>query len=221
MPTILSVSTLVEPTGGKRNGYNMIRVLVVDDHRMFAESLVRILSDEQDIEIVGIAVSASDASAQVAMHDPDVCVLDYQLPDVDGVSAIMQLREAAPGVKVVMLTGLAQPNTANAAIEAGCNAFVTKDRAASDVVNAVRAANAGVTLPLQSIPAPVGGRYGLTPREHEVLRLLTHGSSTESIMSELFVSRNTVRTHVQKVINKLGTHSKIEAVAMARREGIA
>lgn len=198
----------------------MIRVLVVDDHRMFAESLVRILDDEPDIEVTGIAVSAADATIQVEQHRPDVCVLDYQLPDQDGASAVSRLRGKVPDLRVVMLTGLAQTHTARAAMDAGCNAFVTKDRAARDLVNAVRAAHAGVALPMQSFPEPASNRFGLTPREREVLRLLGEGCSTEDIMTRLFVSRNTVRTHVQKVIGKLGAHSKLEAVALARREGL-
>ncbi len=206
--------------GRKRGVPTVIRVLVVDDHRMFAESLVRVLDDEPDIEVTGIAVSAADANAQVEQHHPDVCVLDYQLPDQDGASAVSALRGKAPDLRVVMLTGLAQMHTARAAVDAGCNGFVTKDRAAHDLVNAVRAAHAGVELPLQSFPEPAGDRFGLTPREHEVLRLLAEGSSTEEIMSRLFVSRNTVRTHVQKVIGKVGAHSKLEAVAIARRESL-
>jgi DNA-binding NarL/FixJ family response regulator len=198
----------------------VIRVLVVDDHRMFAESLVRVLDDEPDIEVTGIAVSAADATAQVEQHRPDVCVLDYQLPDQDGASAMSGLRGKSPGLRVVMVTGLAQSHTARAAIDAGCNAFVTKDRAAHDLVNAVRAAHAGVDLPVPSCPDPTSDRFGLTPREHEVLRLLADGCSTDDVMARLFVSRNTVRTHVQKVINKLGAHSKLEAVALARREGL-
>jgi DNA-binding CsgD family transcriptional regulator len=73
---------------------------------------------------------------------------------------------------------------------------------------------------MQPFPEPASDRFGLTPREHEVLRLLAEGCSTEDIMTRLFVSRNTVRTHVQKVIGKLGAHSKLEAVALARREGL-
>ncbi len=199
----------------------MIRVLVVDDHRMFAESLVRVLGDEPDIEVTGVAVSAADATAQLPGAHADVCVLDYQLPDRDGAATIGELRRLVPGLRVVMLTGLAQDHTARAAYEAGCSAFVTKDRAAHDLVDAVRAAHAGLTAPA---PGPAkssaADRFGLTPREREVLRLLAEGSSTDDIMARLFVSRNTVRTHVQKVIGKLGAHSKLEAVAVARREGI-
>lgn len=198
----------------------MIRVLVVDDHRMFAESLVRVLGDEPDIEVTGIAVSAADATAQIAEYHPDVCVLDYQLPDQDGATAVPSFRSESPDLRVVMLTGLAQSHTMRAAMDAGCNAFVTKDRAAHDLVDAVRAAHSGVDLPPHSYPEPASERFGLTPREVEVLRLLADGTSTEEIMARLFVSRNTVRTHVQKVIGKLGAHSKLEAVATARREGI-
>lgn len=219
MPSLVAESLHLGRSGERKDPF-VIRVLVVDDHRMFAESLVRVLGDEPDIEVTGIAVSAADATAQIAEYQPDVCVLDYQLPDQDGVTAVPSLRNESPDLRVVMLTGLAHSHTARAAMDAGCNAFVTKDRAAHDLVNAVRAAHSGVDLPPHSYPEPAAERFGLTPREVEVLRLLAEGTSTEEIMARLFVSRNTVRTHVQKVIGKLGTHSKLEAVATARREGI-
>ncbi len=198
----------------------MIRVLVVDDHRMFAESIVRVLGDEPDIEVTGIAVSAADAFEHVTRTRPDVCVLDYQLPDLDGATAVANLRGSAPDLRVVMLTGFAQPSAARAAVASGCNAFVTKDRAAHDLVRAVRAVHEGAQPLDAGLGDDVVDVFGMTPREREVLQLLAEGCSTDEIMARLFVSRNTVRTHVQKVIGKLGAHSKLEAVAIARREGI-
>jgi DNA-binding NarL/FixJ family response regulator len=197
----------------------VIRVLVVDDHRMFAESIVRVLADETDIVVTGIAVSATDAIARLIGSHADVCVLDYQLPDLDGVATVSKLREVVPDLRVVMLTGFALAGAERAAALAGCDAFVTKDLAAGRLVAAVRAAHAGTTTSADDSEDRLSD-FGLTPRELEVLGLLGEGCSTDEIMSRLFVSRNTVRTHVQKVIAKVGAHSKLEAVAIARRLGV-
>ncbi|MEZ5260458.1 MAG: response regulator transcription factor [Acidimicrobiales bacterium] len=202
-----------------------IRVVVVDDHQMFVESLVRLLDDEADIEVVAVAGSSRDALASVHDTKPDVVVMDYQLPDESGARATAVLRHRDPGVRVVMLTGHADTSAARAAAEVGCVAFVTKDKAAQDLVDAVRAAHAGVVTLAQPAVSVVPGWDGrraarLSRREREVLRMLADGLGTEAISEALFISRNTVRAHVQRVISKLGAHSKLEAVAIARRSGL-
>jgi len=202
-----------------------IRVVVVDDHQMFVDSLVRLLADETDIEVVAVAGSSRQALTKVAEARPDVVVMDYQLPDESGAQAAAALRSRLPGTRVVMLTGHADTSAARAAAEVGCASFVTKDRAAAELVDAVRAAHAGaVTLPepaMSLVPGWDGRRPGrLSKREREVLTLLADGLGTEAIAAAMFISRNTVRAHVQRVITKLGTHSKLEAVAVARRSGL-
>ena len=202
-----------------------IRVVVVDDHQMFVESLVRLLADVADIDVVAVAGSSREALATVADARPDVVVMDYQLPDESGARAAAALRVRVPGTRVIMLTGHADTSAARDAAEVGCCAFVTKDRAAAELVDAVRAAHAGaVTLPeptMSLVPGWDGRRAGrLSKREREVLVLLADGLGTEAIASAMFISRNTVRAHVQRVITKLGAHSKLEAVAVARRTGL-
>ncbi len=204
---------------------DVIRVVVVDDHQMFVESLVRLLDDEADIEVVAVAGSSREALTSVADSHPDVVVMDYQLPDETGARATAVLRHRDPEVRVVMLTGHADTSAARAAAEVGCVAFVTKDKAAQDLVDAVRAAHAGVVglnQPTMNLVPGWDGRRAarLSKREREVLRMLADGLGTEAIAESLFISRNTVRAHVQRVISKLGAHSKLEAVAIARRSGL-
>lgn len=210
-------------------GTRALRVLVVDDHQMFAESLVRLLNDEPDIDVIGIAGTAEAAHALTKEHRPHVVVLDYGLPDLDGASVARVLRDAHHEVEIVMLTGRVDESVLEVAIQAGCRGFVTKDKAASELLGAVRAVGAGEAV----IPGPMlanlvstlrrDGRSAdpeLTAREREVLELLAQGLSTKAMADHLVVSPHTVRNHVQRVIAKLGAHSKLEAVMIAMRMGL-
>lgn len=203
-----------------------IRVVVVDDHRMFLDSIVRLLSDEHDLAVTGVATSGAELLGELEQSRPDVVVLDYQLPDVDGGEVATELRTRMPSAKVIMLTGHQDVSAARAAFESGCAAYLTKDRSAAELVDIVRAAHDGravipdpimaaVAASLEQRPSPA-----LSAREREVLALLAEGAGTDAIAERLFISRNTVRAHVQRVISKLGAHSKLEAVAVARRHGL-
>jgi DNA-binding NarL/FixJ family response regulator len=203
------------------------RVLIVDDHRMFAEMLADVLRGHGDMAVTGVAADGDEAIAATRTDPPDVVVLDYRLPGEDGVSVARRLRELAPEVGLLMLTGLEDDAVLRAALIAGCTGFVTKDRATGDLVDAVRAVRAGrgaidPAMNARLAGPPDGGRdaTGLTQREHEVLVLLADGLSTREIAQQLFISLNTARNHVQRLIAKLGAHSRLEAVAVARRNGL-
>lgn len=204
------------------------RVLVVDDHEMVAQGLSEVLAAESDIEVVGTAGTVRDAERMAAQFEPDVVVMDYRLPDGDGLMATSAIRREVPETAVVMVTASDHEALIAAAIEAGCSAYVTKDRAAQHVVSAVRTAARGE----MGFPAAVLNRLlargkasdvrsgALTPREREVLQLLAEGLSTRDIADRLVVSVSTVRNHVQSILTKLGVHSKLEAVTVAARQGI-
>lgn len=193
---------------------------------MLSELLATALDEHPDITVVGAAADAAEALSTVSSLRPDVVVLDYDLPDRDGVSLIAPFREAAPNVRVLMLTSYADPTTLNDALEAGCAGFVTKRNSADDVVSAVLAVSANDTPVspdmVRSLLTNDGGGTGsdLTSREVEVLRLAASGASNKEIAEQLFLSVNTVRNHMQRVLNKLGAHSKLEATAIATRLGI-
>jgi DNA-binding NarL/FixJ family response regulator len=205
------------------------RVLVVDDHLMFAELLGEVLHDHDDI-VVTAYVTTGDEAVDAARRDaPDVVVLDYLLPGEDGVAVAARLRCVAPEIGIVMLTGLDDDTVLSAALLAGCTGFVTKDRATRELVEAVRAVRDGrgaidpgaiARLATMRHDATAGHATGLTQREQEVLALLAEGSTTREIASRLFISLNTTRNHVQRLIAKLGAHSRLEAVAAARRAGL-
>src|SRR5687768_11845649 len=123
-----------------------VGVLIVDDHRMFSESLARLLDDEDGITVLGVAGTGSDAIDMVNRLHPNVVLMDYQLPDRDGVAVTVEVKRQKPSVMVVMLTGSTEDRVLLAAIDAGCSGFLTKDRAAAEVVHAVRAAAVGEAL---------------------------------------------------------------------------
>jgi DNA-binding NarL/FixJ family response regulator len=206
-----------------------IRVVVVDDHEMFAQGLTAVLGADPMIEVVATAGTVEAGLASARMHSPDVVLMDYELPDGDGATATQQIKAEVPQVQVVMVTSFDDEGILVRAIEAGCSGFITKHKAIQEVAAAVRAAHAGEALISPSMLArllpklrqnPKGLGSDLTAREVEVLKLLASGVSNQQIAEELVLSLHTVRNHVQNVITKLGAHSKLEAVATAVREGL-
>ncbi len=206
-----------------------IRILVADDHKMVAESVARLLSDQQDMEIVAVADTADAAVTMSANPRPDVVVLDYRLPDSDGATAAARIRATNPDTQVVMLTGVGDDRLLVAAIEAGCAAFLTKDKASTELVAAIRVAHSGEAYIAPAMLASLLRRMNrsyhgvgsdLTAREREVLDLLAQALSNQAIADRLVVSVHTVRNHVQSILAKLGAHSKLEAVTIATREGL-
>ena len=203
------------------------RVLIVDDHRMFGELVAHLLDGQPDFEVIGIAEDAAQALARARAEHPDVVIVDYRLPGSDGVVLAQRLRSDLPDVGLVMLTGDNDDALLRAALSAGCAGFVRKDETTQELVRVVRAVRnrEPAILPetvarLASPPSAAARRRGLTARELEVLRLLADGASTHVIAERLFVSLNTARNHVQRVIGKLGAHSRLEAVAIATRSGL-
>jgi DNA-binding NarL/FixJ family response regulator len=206
-----------------------IKVLVVDDHQMFTEGLVRVLAEASDIQVVATAGSVVGSRDAARLHEPDVVLMDFELSDGDGAKATQLIKEDLPNTKVVMLTSFTDESVLVAAIEAGCSGFVTKHKAVEEVVAAVRAAYEGEALISPSMLARLlpklrrssrGIGSDLTPRELEVLRLLAEGLSNGAIAEKLVISLHTVRNHVQSIIMKMQAHSKLEAVTVAVREGI-
>lgn len=206
-----------------------VGVVIVDDHRMFAESLARLLADEDDVSVRGIGGNRIEALQLVEQFQPRVLLVDFHMPDGDGVALTKEVKERWPETMVVMLTGDADDRVLISAIEAGCSGFLTKDRASSEVAHAVRDASAGDVvistaqlarlLPkLSRSHRPAGA--DLTDREVEVLKLLAAGVTSKTIADQLFLSVNTIRNYVQSILTKLGAHSKLEAVAVAVKQGI-
>jgi DNA-binding NarL/FixJ family response regulator len=206
-----------------------IRVVIVDDHPVISEGLFRILSAEADIELAGTASNVVDAMVMVERHRPHVVLMDYVLPDGDGVEATKKILKRWPETKILMMSGSEVPDVHILAFAAGCVGFLAKTRPWGEVVDAVRAASRGesvmradeLTDLLTQLRHTTNDRgKSLTTREFDVLRLLAVGRTTPAIAAELFVSAHTVRNHISSILSKLGAHSKLEAVAVAVRDGV-
>jgi len=206
-----------------------IRVLLVDDHQMFGESLRKALDDEPGITVAALADSGAAAIAAFERENPDVVLLDYRLPDADGVELARRFKRDRPECQVVMVTAEESEDVLRRAIEAGCSGYLTKERRVNELILAIRRAQAGETMISPQLLTQLLGRlhadhtrpgWDLTAREREVLALLAEGSSNQAIAKQLGISLATVRNHVQSVIAKLGAHSKLEAVATGVRVGI-
>lgn len=219
-----------EARPARASGSRPIRVLLVDDHRLLAQALAGHLALEDDMRIVGTAGSVAEAK-DLAREPVDVVLMDYRLPDGTGVEATRAIKARWPSSRVVMLTGIDDDETVLESIQAGADGYMTKDKAVEEVVATVRAAFAGATLLPRHVIMTIARRVAeardraaermpveaLTPRELEVLKALTEGLSTPEICESLFITPNTLRTHVQNIMGKLHVHSKLEAVAFALR----
>jgi DNA-binding NarL/FixJ family response regulator len=217
------------PDASEGSALETVRVLVVDDHQMFAASLAQALQDEPDLLVVGQATSVAGARDLVAGAAPDVVLLDHRLPDGDGVSAIADLHRIRPSAKIVVLTASTSDRVLVAAMEAGAAGFIAKTQRLDDVLSGVRAAAHGESvvsaklltrlLPRLRKGASAPGAE-LTERERAILDLLATGLSNADIARELTLSVHTVRNHVANLSAKLGAHSKLEVLAIAVREGL-
>jgi DNA-binding NarL/FixJ family response regulator len=212
------------PAGGHR-----ISVVLVDDHKMFIQSLAKLLGQSPALSVVALADSGTAALEAVRRHEPDVVLMDNGLPDGPGTGVAEQIRVTHPHTKVVILTADENENVLLAAIEAGCAGYVTKLGTVDEVVSAVLAAHGGeVVMPAAMLARllprvmrqPAADLPRVSQRELEVLGLLAQGVSNAEIADRLYLSLNTVRNHVQAILGKLGAHSKLEAVAIAVRKGL-
>lgn len=206
-----------------------IRVIVVDDHPVFAESLAAALS-AAGVDVIAVADNGTRGVALAKADPPQVILMDYRLPDLAGAALLAALREAAPDAAILVLTASNDERTVIEAMEGGCTGYLTKDQRLEEVVRAIESAAAGEAV----FPPAVLGRVlqrmrkdanpgrseTLTARELEVLQLMAEGLANQLIAKTLFLSLNTVRNHVRNVLAKLNAHSKLEAVAVATRSGL-
>ncbi len=212
-----------------------VRVLVVEDHPIVAEGLALVLARDDTLRVVGTVATVADAERLAEETRPDVALIDYHLPDGTGADAAQAIRRRAPRAALIVLTADASDEAMLAAIDAGVAGYIVKSEAVAQVSEAVRRAAAGEML----IPAAtLAGllrrqrqrlraaarseqlRTRLTPREAEVLGLMAQGTDNRGIAERLGISIATARTHVQSIIEKLETHSKLEAVLRANEYGL-
>jgi DNA-binding NarL/FixJ family response regulator len=213
-----------------------IRVLVVDDHEMFAEALSLLFSRHPSFQLVGWAPDGERALEMTLAEQPDVVLMDLELPGIDGLAATRKIKAARPQTKVVAVTSFKDPSAATELLAAGACGYIHKTRAVEDVLDLVRRAASGeIVMPDGDLAEVVDRMHSgaerppvaefalrrLTARETEILQALAAGDSTPAIAERLGISPLTVQSHVKSILSKLGVHSKIEAVTLAWRHGLA
>lgn len=201
-------------------------VVLVDDHDLIRQGLARAFERSGDFNVVGEAGSVTEAQAVLDSQRPDVVVTDVRLPDGTGLDLVRAIRAGDPDMGIVVLTMYAGDEQLFAALEAGASAFVAKDAPADDVVAAARHAmvsprsfsSANLADAMRRRMSPKGPQ--LSPRETEVLRLLSEGQGVAAIARTLFVSESTAKTHISKIYEKLGAANRAQAIMNAIRAGL-
>jgi DNA-binding NarL/FixJ family response regulator len=213
----------------------MGRVLVVEDQRALADTLRLAINAQPDMGCVGAVRTVEQAMPILLSADPDVVLMDIHLPDVDGIEGTRRIKEARPGVRVLVLTADPAPELLAGAADAGASGFLAKDSSFRDILAAIRnpldgkflVEGAALSALLEQLPSGrparpprVGNRLGLTGRELEVIDLMGQGLDPRAIAGRLMVSEHTARGHVKNVMTKLGAHSQLEAVVVATQRGL-
>ncbi|KOT42015.1 LuxR family transcriptional regulator [Streptomyces caelestis] len=214
----------------------MIRVLIADDQQMVRQGFTVLLNTQPDIEVVGQAVNGADAVARVAELAPDVVLMDIRMPELDGIGATARITAATPDVRVLVLTTFDLDEYVYEALRAGASGFLLKDASADQLAEAVRVVAAGDALLAPGITrrliaefsrldarprTPLRQRVGeLTERETEVLALIAQGLSNAEIAVRLVVAEQTVKTHVGRILVKLGLRDRTQAAVFAYESGL-
>ncbi|MFI8531210.1 response regulator [Streptomyces aquilus] len=213
-----------------------IRVLIADDQQMVRQGFTVLLNTQPDIDVVGQAVDGLDAVKQVAELAPDVVLMDIRMPELGGIEATRRITEATPQIRVLVLTTFDLDEYVYEALRAGASGFLLKDASADQLAEAVRVVAAGDALLAPGITRrlitefsrldnrprpPLKERVGdLTERETEVLALIAQGLSNAEIAQRLVVAEQTVKTHVGRILVKLGLRDRTQAAVFAYESGL-
>lgn len=212
-----------------------IKVLIVDDERTFGEALEAALRQEKDLRIVDVATDGASAMHAVDEHHPDVVLMDVAMPGMSGIEATRRIRAEDPRAQIVILSGHDDPLLLARAVQAGAIGLLRKTEAVTHVASSVRRAYRGESIheqdeletALRSLrhrrdqDADARQRVQrLTPRERQILEQMATGAPPDRIAETLGMSPNTLRTHTQNILTKLGVHSKMEALVLAIRHGV-
>ena len=201
-----------------------IRILVVDDHPVVRDGLTAMLNTQSDFEVVGEASDGEEALRKVADSDPDVLLLDLEMPGVDGIETLQRLRQSKARARAIVFTVFDTDERIVSAMKAGAKGYLLKGAPRDDVFRAVRVVNEGGSL-LEPLIASrfldsINNPDGLTARQKEVLKQIATGLLNKEIADRLYISERTVKFHVSEILAKLGAGNRTEAVAIATQRGL-
>jgi len=198
-----------------------IRLLIADDQALVRGALGALLDLEPDLTVIGMASDGAEALRLAEELRPDVCLMDIQMPGMDGVEATRRVREASPTTRILIVTTFARPGYLRSALDAGASGFIVKDTPAEQLAEAVRRVHRGVRVldPALAADSLFDGANPLSERERQVLRLAADGRSAAAVAAEVFLSAGTVRNHLSAAIGKTGAANRAQAVRIALDKG--
>jgi DNA-binding NarL/FixJ family response regulator len=200
-----------------------IRLLIVDDHFVVRIGLTSALNLEPDLQVIAEARNGREAVALYQQHRPDVVVMDYQLPELNGAEATAAIRALDPDARIIILSVYKGEEDVHRAVEAGASGYLPKSAEPRELVDAIRAIRNGDRYCPAAISAALSQRQAratLSDREHEVLVMIVRGRSNKEIAAAMGISENTVKVHTTRVFEKLNVADRLEAATAAIQRGI-
>jgi two-component system, NarL family, response regulator len=200
-----------------------IRILIVDDHPVVRAGLTSMLGTQAELEVIGSASSGEEALAKLRQVEPDVLLLDLRMHGMSGVDTLMAMKREAHDTRVIILTSFETDEDIYRAVQAGAHGYLLKDTSLREMVEAIRTVHAGKRYIPRDIAARLAERMmrtDLTPREIEILKLLSKGPTNKEIGRALNISENTVKNHVNSIIEKLEVSDRTEAATTAIQRGL-
>ena len=200
-----------------------IRILVVDDHPLIRKGLARLIADEEGMELVAEAKSGPEAIQQFRAHRPDITLMDLQMPEMNGVDAMIAIRCEFPEARIIVLTTYTGDVQVLRALKAGARAYLLKSTLQEELLETIRKVHAGKKSLSPEIAVTVAEHAtedALTPAEVRVLRLLAEGNSNKEIAAQLSVSEETIKGQVRNILSKLGANDRTHAAMIGVKRGI-
>ena len=200
-----------------------IRLLVVEDHHVVRQGLVALLNVADGLEVVGEAEDGAEAITQFRKHQPAVTLIDLRLPRLSGVEVIERIRMETPNARFIVLTTYDGDEDIYRALQAGARAYLLKGMTSEELIATIRTVHAGRSYIPSAIAGKLAGRVGtkeLTLREIEVLEQIVHGKNNKEIAAELVISETTVKTHINRLLGKLGVTDRTQAATSAIQRGL-
>ena len=201
----------------------VIRVLSVDDHALIREGVAALIANQKDMSLVGEASNGHEAIEQFRSHRPDVTLMDLQMPEMNGIDALIAIRSEFPEARIIVLTTYAGDALCKRAMKAGAQGYILKGNVRKDLLDTIRAVRAGKKILHAEVAAELATHAAddsLSEREIEVLSLIAAGNSNKLVADQLAISEDTVKGHVKNILSKLGVNDRTHAVTAALKRGI-